>query len=42
VTRERYSEPQRVLGFPVDWFEQFGREVLRPLAHRIVRRRDTG
>jgi hypothetical protein len=38
----RYGEPQRVLGFPVDWFAEFGREVLRPLADRILRRRDSG
>jgi hypothetical protein len=39
---QRYGEQQRVLGFPVDWFEEFGREVLRPLADRIWRRRDRG
>jgi hypothetical protein len=38
----RYGEPQRVLGFPVDWFGEFGREVLRPLADRIRRRRRGG
>jgi hypothetical protein len=37
-----YGEPQRVLGFPAGWFEQFAREVLRPLADRILRRQDRG
>jgi hypothetical protein len=27
--QQKYAEPQRVLGFPVDWFEEFRREVLR-------------
>jgi hypothetical protein len=34
------GEPQQVLGFPVDWFEQFGDEVLRPLLRRIRGTRD--
>jgi hypothetical protein len=34
------GEPQHVLGLPVDWFEQFGDEVLRPLLRRIRGTRD--
>jgi hypothetical protein len=34
------GEPQHVLGFPADWFEQFGDEVLRPLLRRIRGIRD--
>jgi hypothetical protein len=33
--RPQAGEPQRVLGFPVDWFGQFADEVLRPLLRRI-------
>ncbi len=39
---QRGGEPQRVLGFPVGWFEEFAREVLRPLADRILRRQRSG
>jgi hypothetical protein len=31
----RADEQQRVLGFPVDWFGQFGRDPLGPLVHAI-------
>ena len=29
------AEPQRILGFPVDWLDGFADEVLRPLLRRI-------
>jgi hypothetical protein len=30
------EEPQRVMGFPVDWFGAFDRDrIIRPLAHPI-------
>jgi hypothetical protein len=33
--RQQGGEPQRVLGLPVDWFEEFADDVLRPLLRRI-------
>jgi hypothetical protein len=33
------AEPQRVLGFPVDWLDEFADEVLRPLLRRLRGRR---
>jgi hypothetical protein len=33
--RPQDAEPQRVLGFPVDWLDGFTDDVLRPLLRRI-------
>ena len=38
--RQPGGEPQRVLGLPVDWFEEFADDVLRPLLRRIRGMRD--
>jgi hypothetical protein len=38
--RQPGGEPQRVLGLPVDWFEEFADGVLRPLLRRIRGTRD--
>lgn len=40
--REPGGEPQRVLGLPVDWLEEFADDVLRPLLRRIRGTRDHG
>ena len=40
--RQQGGEPQRVLGLPVDWFDEFANDVLRPLLRRIRGTRDHG